>query len=48
MELEEKYSDVGIIVGRFQVHKLTEAHFKLIDTVLKRHKKVIIFLGVSG
>ncbi len=48
MELEEKYSDVGIIVGRFQVPKLTEAHFKLIDTVLKRHKKVIIFLGVSG
>ena len=43
-----KYSDVGVIVGRFQVHRLTEGHFKLIKMVLDRHKKVIIFLGSSG
>jgi bifunctional NMN adenylyltransferase/nudix hydrolase len=43
-----KFSDCGVIIGRFQVHKLTEAHFKLIQMVLERHKKVIIFLGVSG
>ena len=42
------FTDVGIIVGRFQVHNLTEAHFKLIEMVLNRHKKVIVFLGVSG
>lgn len=48
MSSDTKYSDVGIIVGRFQVHKLTEAHFKLIQMVKDRHQKVIIFLGVSG
>ena len=48
MESVRKYADVGIIVGRFQVHKLTEAHFKLIEMVKNRHQKVIIFLGVSG
>ena len=45
---KEKHADVGIIVGRFQVHTLTDAHVKLIDNVKKRHEKVIIFLGVSG
>ena len=48
MNSDKKYADVGIIVGRFQVHKLTEAHYKLIQMVLERHTKVIIFLGVSG
>lgn len=41
-------ADVGIIVGRFQVHTLTDAHVKLIEDVKERHEKVIIFLGVSG
>ena len=45
---KNKFEDCGIIVGRFQVHKLTEAHFKLIQMVLERHAKVIIFLGISG
>lgn len=48
MSKDKKYADVGIIIGRFQVHRLTEAHEKLIKSVLERHKKVIIFLGVSG
>jgi len=42
----EKY-DVGVIIGRFQVHDLHEAHKTLISTVSARHKKVILFLGVS-
>lgn len=37
----------GVIVGRFQLHKLHEAHIDLIETVRSRHRKVIIFLGVS-
>lgn len=37
---------VGVIVARFQVHKLHIGHAKLIDEVCKNHKKVIIFLGV--
>lgn len=38
---------VGVIVGRFQAHQLTEGHKYLIDTVVKNHKKVIIFIGCS-
>lgn len=39
--------DVGVIVGRFQVPYLHEAHKDLIETVKKEHSKVIIFLGLS-
>ncbi len=39
--------DVGVIVGRFQVDKLHDAHRQIIDHVMKNHKKVLIFLGVS-
>ena len=39
--------DVGIVVGRFQVHKLHDAHKDLIQTVLDKHPKVILFLGLS-
>jgi bifunctional NMN adenylyltransferase/nudix hydrolase len=40
-------ADVGVIVARFQVHNLTEAHIDLIETVRSKHNKVIIFLGLS-
>lgn len=40
-------ADVGVIVGRFQVHELTRVHKDLIQTVLDRHDKVIIFLGIG-
>jgi len=43
----EKPADVGIIVGRFQVHELHEAHRDLIDTVVANHDRVIIFIGLS-
>jgi bifunctional NMN adenylyltransferase/nudix hydrolase len=39
--------DVGVIVGRFQVPELHDAHLELIQTVCDRHGKVIIFLGLS-
>jgi bifunctional NMN adenylyltransferase/nudix hydrolase len=39
--------DIGVIVGRFQVHELHEAHRTLIETVTARHKRVIIFLGTA-
>ena len=39
--------EVGVIVGRFQVHDLHQAHCEIIDTVTARHKKVILFLGVA-
>lgn len=45
-EVTKNYS-VGIIVARFQVAELHEAHKELIDTVLASHAKVMIFLGLS-
>jgi bifunctional NMN adenylyltransferase/nudix hydrolase len=39
--------EIGVIIGRFQVHDLHEAHRDLINTVIANHKKVILFLGVS-
>lgn len=42
----KKY-DVGIIVGRFQVDSLHEAHMQLIDFVIKEHSETIIIIGSS-
>ena len=44
--MEDSY-DVGVIVGRFQVPELHEAHMDIIRSVCEKHKKVIIFLGLS-
>lgn len=48
MKTEEAKYDIGIIIGRFQVHKLHEAHRQLFDHVLERHKKVIVLLGSAN
>lgn len=47
MELQQEMYDVGVIIGRFQVHELHDAHKDLIQTVCERHDKVMIFLGLS-
>lgn len=47
MNKKEIIPDVGIIVGRFQVHELHEAHRDLIESVAKCHDRVIVFLGLS-
>lgn len=46
MQLKQKH-DVGVIVGRFQVHDLHAGHVDLIQTVVDTHDKVVIFLGLS-
>lgn len=43
----EEIRDVGVIVGRFQVPELHEAHKDLINAVCEAHDKVIVFLGMS-
>ena len=43
---QEKFT-VGVIVGRFHVDVLHEAHIDLIQSVCNEHEKVIIFLGLS-
>lgn len=42
-----KKADIGVIVGRFMCAELHEAHRDLIQSVLDRHERVIVFLGVS-
>jgi bifunctional NMN adenylyltransferase/nudix hydrolase len=44
---KEKKYDVGVIVGRFQVDELHNAHKKLVQGVIAEHKKTIVFLGRS-
>jgi len=39
--------DVGVIIARFQLHELHEAHKDLINSVRANHQRVIIFLGLS-
>jgi bifunctional NMN adenylyltransferase/nudix hydrolase len=43
----DKTYNVGVLVARFQVHALTEAHKELVNMALSNHAKVIIFLGLS-
>jgi bifunctional NMN adenylyltransferase/nudix hydrolase len=46
MKTKEAY-DVGVIVGRFQVPALHDAHREIFDHVFSEHGKVLVFLGVS-
>lgn len=47
MERKAKHTDVGVIVGRFQVEKLHPGHLELLLYVCGEHKRVIVLLGVS-
>jgi bifunctional NMN adenylyltransferase/nudix hydrolase len=42
---EYRSRNVGVIVGRFQVPRLTSGHLKLIDHVLEKSDKILIFVG---
>lgn len=42
-----KTSDVGVIVGRFQVHQLHGAHEALIRSVYDTHRQTLVVLGLS-
>ena len=46
-EKVSKPTDVGVVIGRFQVNELHEAHIDLIQSVLDRHDRVLLFLGNS-
>lgn len=47
MRVKVESYDVGVIIGRFQVPELHDAHKALIKHVCDKHDKVIIFLGLS-
>lgn len=46
--MDIKTTQHGVIIGRFQTPELHSEHIKLIQYVLDRHEKVILFLGVSS
>jgi bifunctional NMN adenylyltransferase/nudix hydrolase len=46
--LMQKTKDVGVIVGRFQVHRLHEAHRKLLSHVYTTHAHMVVVLGLSA
>lgn len=45
--LDQKRTEIGVIIGRFQVAELHDAHVELIETVLSKHDKVIVLLGTT-
>lgn len=45
--MDIKTTQHGVIIGRFQTPELHSEHIKLIQYVLDRHEKVILFLGIS-
>lgn len=47
MELLKNKYDIGVIIGRFQVPQLTDAHKELINLVRNNHKKVLILIGTT-
>ncbi|MGI8731258.1 MAG: NUDIX domain-containing protein [Solirubrobacteraceae bacterium] len=47
MQAQPERCDVGVIVGRFQVPELHDAHRELIAGVCDAHDKVLIFLGLA-
>lgn len=42
-----KQHDIGVIVGRFQIDELHDAHVKLIQDVCDRHNRCLVCVGVS-
>ncbi len=47
MQKQQERADVGVIVGRFQIHDLHDGHRDLIEHARENHGKVIILLGLS-
>lgn len=46
--IETSREDIGIVIGRFQVHELHAGHLELLNYVKNRHSQLIIFLGVPA
>lgn len=47
-EKQKKNYDLGICVGRFQTHEITEGHSDLIEYIKANNDRAIIILGVSS
>ena len=47
MKEKTNKTDVGVVMARFQCHEIHQGHRDLLDTVISKHSRVIVFLGVS-
>ncbi len=47
-DYKEKNYDIGVLIGRWQVPELHDAHQKLIEKVIEKHKKILILVGVTS
>lgn len=47
MHLDKDKYDVGVVVGRFQVPKLSKAHHDIITRISETHKRLVILIGVA-
>ena len=45
--MNKEAAEVGVLVGRFHVDELHGGHKSLINRVVRKHEKVILFLGLS-
>ena len=45
--MKEIRTNVGVVIGRFQIHTLHTEHIRLISHVLNNHDNVIVFLGTT-
>lgn len=45
LQIKAATGDVGVIIGRFQTPVLHEGHCELIETVMARHRKVLVLVG---
>ena len=41
-------ADIGVVIGRMQIHELHQAHRDLIQFVVNKHDRVILFLGLAA
>lgn len=48
MKTVKESAEVGVIVGRFQVPELHVAHKELIQSVVDRHPRVLLFVGLAA
>lgn len=45
--MKQEVAEVGVLVGRYQVDELHEGQIAVIESVVSKHRKILLFLGLS-